>query len=152
MTVVELVERERSRLRLMDLTATVAILLVVTLAIVSGGAWLLGNARWLALPRATPALVWTTLALANGTPVCTMGEAIYDLPGLTHQGHLDSFWANPVAPEPGVYPAFRRVLVDRCLTEVYRTDDRRHVLYRDRRCGRSADTAIIVICRDADRV
>jgi capsular polysaccharide export protein len=56
-----------------------------------------------------------TLALANGTPVCTTGEAIYDLPGLTHQGHLDSFWANPVAPEPGVYPAFRRVLVDRCL-------------------------------------
>ena len=56
-----------------------------------------------------------TLALANGTPVCTMGEAIYDLPGLTHQGHLDTFWANPVAPEPGVYPAFRRVLVDRCL-------------------------------------
>ncbi len=56
-----------------------------------------------------------TLALANGTPVCTMGEAIYDLPGLTHQGHLDSFWANPVPPEPDVYPAFRRVLVDRCL-------------------------------------
>lgn len=56
-----------------------------------------------------------TLALANGTPVCTMGEAIYDLPGLTHQGHLDTFWANPVAPKPGVYPAFRRVLVDRCL-------------------------------------
>ena len=56
-----------------------------------------------------------TLALANGTPVCTMGEAIYDLPGLTHQGHLDSFWANPVPPEKGVYPAFRRVLVDRCL-------------------------------------
>ena len=56
-----------------------------------------------------------TLALANGTPVCTMGEAIYDLPGLTHQGHLDGFWANPVAPESGVYPAFRRVLVDRCL-------------------------------------
>jgi capsular polysaccharide export protein len=56
-----------------------------------------------------------TLALANGTPVCTMGEAIYDLPGLTHQGHLDSFWTNPVSPEKGVYPAFRRVLVDRCL-------------------------------------
>jgi capsular polysaccharide export protein len=56
-----------------------------------------------------------TLALANGTPVCTLGEAIYDLPGLTHPGHLDTFWANPMAPEPGVYPAFRRVLVDRCL-------------------------------------
>ena len=69
------------------------------------------NARGLVCVNSTSA----TLALANGTPVCTMGEAIYDLPGLTHQGHLDSFWANPVPPEPGVYPAFRRVLVDRCL-------------------------------------
>jgi capsular polysaccharide export protein len=56
-----------------------------------------------------------TLALAHGTPVCTVGEAIYDIAGLTHQAHLDTFWANPTPPEPGVYPAFRRVLVDRCL-------------------------------------
>ena len=56
-----------------------------------------------------------TLALAHDTPVCTVGEAIYDMPGLTHQGHLDTFWTNPTPPEPGVYPAFRRVLVDRCL-------------------------------------
>ena len=56
-----------------------------------------------------------TLALAHDTPVCTVGEAIYDMPGLTHQGHLDTFWTNPTPPEPGVYAAFRRVLVDRCL-------------------------------------
>lgn len=56
-----------------------------------------------------------TLALAAGTPVCTIGEAIYDIPGLTHQRHLDAFWTAPTAPEPGLYPAFRRVLVDRCL-------------------------------------
>jgi capsular polysaccharide export protein len=56
-----------------------------------------------------------TLALANGTPVCTLGEAIYDLPGLTHQGHVDSFWTRPTPPEPGLFEAFRRVLVDRCL-------------------------------------
>ncbi len=56
-----------------------------------------------------------TLALANSTPVCTIGEAIYDIAGLTHQRHLDSFWANPAPPEPGVYAAFRRVLADRCL-------------------------------------
>jgi capsular polysaccharide export protein len=56
-----------------------------------------------------------TLALAAGTPVCTVGEAIYDMPGLTHQQHLDRFWADPTPPEPGLYPAFRRVLVDRCL-------------------------------------
>ena len=56
-----------------------------------------------------------TLALAHGTPVCTIGEAIYDMPGLTHQRHLDTFWVDPTPPEPGVYAAFRRVLVDRCL-------------------------------------
>lgn len=56
-----------------------------------------------------------TLALASGTPVCALGDAIYDLPGLTHQQHLDTFWLNPTAPEPNLYPAFRRVLVDRCL-------------------------------------
>ena len=32
-----------------------------------------------------------TLALANDVPVCTLGRAIYDLKGLTHQGHLDGF-------------------------------------------------------------
>lgn len=56
-----------------------------------------------------------TLALARDKPVCTVGEAIYDIDGLTHQGHLDSFWANPTPPQRGVYSAFRRVLVDRCL-------------------------------------
>jgi capsular polysaccharide export protein len=56
-----------------------------------------------------------TLALANGTPVCAIGEAIYDVAGLTHQGHIDSFWTRPNPPEPGLYEAFRRVLVERCL-------------------------------------
>lgn len=56
-----------------------------------------------------------TLALAAGRPVCTLGEAIYKVPGLTFPGHLDEFWTDPVPPEPGLYGAFRRVLVDRCL-------------------------------------
>ncbi len=56
-----------------------------------------------------------TLALAHGTPVCTVGDAIYDIGGLTHQGHLDTFWINPTPPKPGVYQAFRRVLIDRSL-------------------------------------
>jgi capsular polysaccharide export protein len=56
-----------------------------------------------------------TLALQADTPVCTLGDAIYNVPGLTFQGHLDRFWAKPVPPEPGLYRAFRRVLVDRCL-------------------------------------
>jgi capsular polysaccharide export protein len=56
-----------------------------------------------------------TLALAAGTPVCTLGDAIYNIPGLTWQRHLDEFWGEPMPPEPGLYGAFRRVLVDRCL-------------------------------------
>lgn len=56
-----------------------------------------------------------TLALAAGRPVCTLGEAIYNVPGLTFDGHLDEFWMRPIPPEPGLYGAFRRVLVDRCL-------------------------------------
>ena len=56
-----------------------------------------------------------TLALARSVPVCTLGDAIYDIAGLTHQNHLDDFWTEPTPPEPGVYEAFRRVLVHRCL-------------------------------------
>lgn len=56
-----------------------------------------------------------TLALAAGRPVCTLGEAIYKVPGLTFDRHLDEFWTDPTPPEPGLYGAFRRVLVDRCL-------------------------------------
>ena len=56
-----------------------------------------------------------TLALAAGSPVCALGEAIYNIPGLTFRGHLDEFWSNPERPEEGLYDAFRRILVDRCL-------------------------------------
>ena len=56
-----------------------------------------------------------TLALAAGSPVCTLGEAIYKVPGLTFSRHVDEFWSHPLPPEPGLYGAFRRVLVDRCL-------------------------------------
>jgi capsular polysaccharide export protein len=56
-----------------------------------------------------------TLALAAGRPVCTLGDAIYNIPGLTFQRHVDEFWSDPVPPEPGLYVAFRRVVVERCL-------------------------------------
>lgn len=56
-----------------------------------------------------------TLALRADRPVCVLGDAIYKIPGLTFDGHLDDFWSRPVSPEPGLYVAFRRVLVDQCL-------------------------------------
>ena len=56
-----------------------------------------------------------TVALAADTPVCTLGDALYKIPGLTFDGHLDDFWTDPPAPEPGLYESFRRVLVHNCL-------------------------------------
>jgi capsular polysaccharide export protein len=72
---------------------------------------MVGKSRGLVCVNSTSA----TLALAQTVPVCTLGEAIYDIAGLTHQDHLDRFWTEPTPPEPLVYSAFRRVLVDRCL-------------------------------------
>lgn len=56
-----------------------------------------------------------TLALRRGRPVSVLGEAIYKVPGLVFEGHLDRFWTNPTPPLPGVYEAFRRVLLQECL-------------------------------------
>jgi capsular polysaccharide export protein len=47
--------------------------------------------------------------------VCTLGDAIYNVPGLTFGGHLDEFWTERQPPEQGLYQAFRKVLVDHCL-------------------------------------
>lgn len=56
-----------------------------------------------------------TLALEAGTPVAVLGDAIYDIKGVTHSGGLDNFWANPKAPDAELYAAFKRVLHARCL-------------------------------------
>ena len=55
------------------------------------------------------------LALAAGVPVMALGEAVYNLPGLTHQKDLKRFWIRAQKPSLDLYDAFRRVLVDRCL-------------------------------------
>jgi capsular polysaccharide export protein len=56
-----------------------------------------------------------TLSLRHGVPTIVLGDAVYDIPRITHQGALDGFWAAPMAPDADVYDAFRRVLIDRCL-------------------------------------
>ena len=56
-----------------------------------------------------------TLALAQGVPVAVLGNAVYDLPGLTHKGQLADFWNNPTPPDMALFDAFRRVLAARCL-------------------------------------
>jgi capsular polysaccharide export protein len=55
------------------------------------------------------------VALAAGVPVITLGQAIYDMPGLTFQGNLDAFWTEATPPDVASFEAFRRVLVHRCL-------------------------------------
>jgi hypothetical protein len=69
MTVIQIVERERARLRMMDIGAAVAVALVVTLFVVGAGAWLLADGRWIGLPRGTPFLVWSVLLVADGAIV-----------------------------------------------------------------------------------
>jgi len=56
-----------------------------------------------------------TFALAEGVAVKALGTALYDLPGITHQGPLASFWAAPQAPDPQLYGSFCRVLHRHCL-------------------------------------
>lgn len=56
-----------------------------------------------------------TLALAAGTPVIALGDAVYNLPGLTFDGPLDRFWQKPTPPGPRIWDAFCRVLQARCL-------------------------------------
>ena len=56
-----------------------------------------------------------TLSAARGVPTISLGQAVYDIPGVTHQDGLDQFWGCPVAPDPQVFDALRRVLVHRCM-------------------------------------
>lgn len=56
-----------------------------------------------------------TLALARGKPVKALGDPVYDIAGLTDPQPLDAFWSAPQPPATGLYDAFCRVLVSRCL-------------------------------------
>lgn len=51
------------------------------------------------------------LSLSFGRPTCVLGEAIYQMPGLTHQGDLDSFWHQPESPDPALFDAFRKTVI-----------------------------------------
>jgi capsular polysaccharide export protein len=56
-----------------------------------------------------------TFAFASGVPVIALGRSVYDLPGLTHQDTLETFWREPTPPDAGLFDAFRRVLAHACL-------------------------------------
>ncbi|MGE5271126.1 MAG: capsule biosynthesis protein [Thiohalocapsa sp.] len=50
-------------------------------------------------------------ALQQGVPVKVLGNAIYDVPGLTSQSSLAAFWHHPPPPEPALLDDFLRALV-----------------------------------------
>ena len=50
-------------------------------------------------------------ALLYRQPVIALGEAIYDLPGLTFQGGLDAFWQDAEPPDRSLYRAFRDTVI-----------------------------------------
>lgn len=45
-------------------------------------------------------------AIQLGTPVAALGQALWDVPGLAHQGRLDSFWRSPRRPDPDLARAW----------------------------------------------
>jgi capsular polysaccharide export protein len=50
-------------------------------------------------------------ALAHGRPTLALGTAIYDLPGLTFQGRLDTFWSEHAPPDRQLFQAFRDTVI-----------------------------------------
>ena len=52
-----------------------------------------------------------TSALFHDVPVCVLGRAVYDIDGLTHRSGLDSFWTMPTPPDPTLFQAFRRAII-----------------------------------------
>jgi hypothetical protein len=65
-TVLQLVERERNRLRRMHLLAGIALAAAATCAVLAFGVLALGGSRWLALPRPMPFLVWVVVFAVDG--------------------------------------------------------------------------------------
>jgi len=49
-------------------------------------------------------------ALQLGSPVKILGQAVYDVPGLTYQGELDDFWGDADQPDPILLQAFINVM------------------------------------------
>jgi capsular polysaccharide export protein len=50
-------------------------------------------------------------SLVHKRPTLALGGAIYDLPGLTHQGELHDFWIHPESPDDELFHAFRNVVI-----------------------------------------
>src|SRR5580765_8294936 len=65
MTVIELVDRERARLRRMHIVVGLALAVGATCLLLALGASALGGARWMAMSPAVPFVIWTFVFGAN---------------------------------------------------------------------------------------
>jgi capsular polysaccharide export protein len=70
---------------------------------------LIDGARGLVVVNSTSGLT----GIVRGRPVMALGNAVYGIPGLTHQGDLASFWTAPCPPDPTLVDAALRVLAGR---------------------------------------
>ena len=52
-------------------------------------------------------------SMYHGTPVKALGDAIYDVEGLTHQGSLDTFWHTPDPVNRELFSRFRQYLINK---------------------------------------
>jgi capsular polysaccharide export protein len=52
-------------------------------------------------------------ALNHKRPVAVLGNAIFNIPGLTFRGRLDDFWHSATPPDTDLFKAFRRVVLAR---------------------------------------
>ncbi|MEO1193601.1 MAG: hypothetical protein AAFY02_17720 [Pseudomonadota bacterium] len=51
-------------------------------------------------------------ALSSGIKTKALGEAVYNLPGLTYEGDLDSFWTAETAPDPDLFSRYRQLMAE----------------------------------------
>ena len=62
------------------------------------------------LPKSTGAITINSTAgltaVEMGCPTITLGRALYDGEGLTHQGPLDQFWSKPAKPDEALVRRF----------------------------------------------
>jgi len=49
-------------------------------------------------------------SIAAGIPTLTLGHALFDIAGLTHQSGLSEFWQDPQLPDQGFFEIYRRAL------------------------------------------
>jgi capsular polysaccharide export protein len=62
-------------------------------------------------------------ALVHNKPLKVMGNALYDIKGMTYQGHLHQFWTANFKPDMKLFKKFREYLLENTqINAVYYTN------------------------------